>query len=152
MGTGEDVLASVTARNRYPRELAAALIALVMLSYASVQSIVMQTAMAFGADTSPLCGAATAGEDSISMSGMGVGRTATASPHSRSRPQEHGHRVACPYCAAAAHAPVITTVAPLQISTAFVFAAFRVTAGRGPRGPPACQPRARGPPADPLTA
>ena len=151
MGIGEDSLASVTAHNRYLQGLAAALIALVMLSYASVQSIVMQTAMAFGGDTSPVCGASAAAEAATPMLGMAMASAPTASRQVRSHRPEPG-KAACPYCAAAAHAPVITTVAPLRASTAFVFAAFRVVSSHGPRGPPACQPRARGPPADPLIA
>ncbi len=53
---------------------------------------------------------------------------------------------ACSYCAAAAHAPILTASAPLQPSLAVAFAAFRTAAVQGPRGPPSVQPRARGPP------
>ncbi len=141
----------MTARNRYRQGFAAALIALVMLSYASVQSILMQTAMAFGGDASPICGATAAIEAATPMLGMAMGSGPTSSRQTRFHRPEHG-KAACPYCAAAAHAPVITTAAPLRASATFVFAAFRVMASHGPRGPPSRQPRARGPPADPLTA
>lgn len=132
----------------------AALLALAMLSYASIRSAVMQAVMAAGDASSP----AAADMTGMSMAGMSMeGRGAEASTALQGRNAAHrhghGHKAACPYCAAAAHAPTMTVVSPLRACVAFVFTAFRVAASRGPRGPPAVQPRARGPPAvHPLTA
>ena len=126
-----------------------------MLSFASVQSIVMRAEMA-ASDAMPVCGVFGEGAAGPFMPGMTMGsRLSTAEPAKPVKPGQrapHGHTAACPYCAAAAHAPVMMAMTPLRTSTTFVFTAFRVVASHGPRGPPARQPRARGPPAYPLTA
>lgn len=136
--------------------MAAALLALLMLSYASVQSIVMQAAMPSAAGPMQICGgAAPAAPMSMSMTpDLMIHQAAAPTAHS------HGHRPAapsdhktvCPYCAAAAHAPMIAHAAPIQPSAGFVYAAFRVVSGSGPRGPPARRACARGPPTLPPIA
>ncbi len=123
---------------------AAALIALLMLSYASVQSSVMQIAMA-GAVGQPMRDG-----PSGAMAAMDAMEAGPAKASSPAPPKGHAPAKSCPYCAAAAHPPVIGTAAPWRAPSAFVFAAFRVVASHGPRGPPTRQPRARGPPSDPL--
>ncbi len=121
--------------------------ALAMLGYAAVQSTVMQVAMVAAPVGPPMC------DGAMAVAGMSMGGNARASaPRGHAAGSERGHKAACPYCAAAAHAPLVATAAPLRASTALVFTGFRVVAGHGPRGPPAFQPRARGPPAEPLTA
>ena len=127
--------------------LAAALFALLMLSCASVQSNVMQMAMA-AATGQPMGGSGVADPAMAAMVGMAA-RPQTASSGLRSK--GHAPAKACPYCAAAAHPPLVGTAPPWRTPSAFTFAAFRVVASHGPGGPPAPQPRARGPPPPPLT-
>ncbi len=133
------------ARERGLGAAAAALVALLLLSYASIQSTVMQAAMAW-----PGAMALGAGAESMDAAMMGAGQGGMAEA---GRPSKAGHAPArsCPYCAAAAHLPVLGTAPPVRAPTSFVFAAFRMAACRGPRGPPSFQSRARGPPTDPLT-
>ena len=142
-------------RRRGRASFAAALVALLMLAYASVQSSVMQVAMAAAA-ARPL----NAGAGDAPMSAMTGMETTQATPALRAGfAQGHAHgghahapTKSCPYCAAAAHAPLIETGALWRAPSAFSFAAFRAVASHGPRGPPARQPRARGPPTPPLRA
>ncbi len=123
-------------------ELTAALMALLLLSYASVRSIVMQAAMA----APPGASADAALAMAMPMASVAPARMAPAhAPASHHRASSN----ACPYCAAAAHAPIIGQAAPWRASTAFSFTAFRTVASRGARGPPAFRPRARGPPSTP---
>ena len=118
---------------------AAALIALLMLSYASTQSQVMRTTMAM-AVAPPTCHGA--------MVGMASGpvKAYAGVAHKGQLPAK-----SCPYCAAAAHLPVMGTALAWRTHSAFTFAGFRRVASHGPRGPPARQPRARGPPSDLLS-
>ena len=58
----------------------------------------------------------------------------------------HGKPANCGYCAAAAHAPLLAFAEPVRPSCAVAFTEFRDLGVHGPRGPPALQPRARGPP------
>ena len=138
--------------------MTAALVALLMLSFASVQSIVMQATMPPSGDMTPLCGdladKAPPASEAMSMPGMDMDQAikAAAPSHEHHSGASHGHKSSCPYCAAASHAPILGNAIPLRHAVGFVFTAFRVVASHGPRGPPACQPRARGPPVDPLTA
>ncbi len=147
---------------------AAALMALALLSYASVQSIVMQGSMVApattGVDASSGRGgmamsdfaptAMTAGAMQMDMPQMGVSTMGSPGAHEarRAGPRPaHGvatHRAACPFCSAAAHLPILTGGVPIRVSQVVAFAAFRLVASHGPRGPPAPQPRARGPPTD----
>ena len=113
-----------------------------MLSYAFVQSSVMQVTMA-AAIAQPMCDASMA-----ALGGMEAlpDKASPAAPSKGRAPAK-----SCPYCAAAAHLPLVGTAMPWRAPSAFTFAAFRVVASHGPRGPPACRPRARGPPSDPLS-
>ena len=130
---------------------AAALLAVLMLSFATVRSVVMQAAMSLQDDLAPMC-LGNPGDEAAdsSMAGMDMGQAGTADPASRDhRPDGvHGDKARCPYCAAAAHPPIPGHATPLPHVVDFVFAPFRVVASQGPRGPPAREPRARGPPPD----
>ena len=128
--------------------IAAALIALLMLSYASVQSTVMQAAMG-----APAGAGSSSHTDPDPMAGMVMPGPAQAEASRSAHAAKPGHAnpAACPYCSAAAHLPILGAAAPLRAPSVIRFAALRVAAGHGPRGPPARQPRARGPPSDPLT-
>ena len=138
----------------------AALLALLMLSFASVQSITMQAAMAAAGGMPRVGDDSTSAEATSSMpmsvAGMSMAGMAMDQPppakisaarHHRSAPEHR--KDACPYCAAAAHAPIMGAAPLLRMAMAFVFTAFLVVASHGPRGPPSFQPRARGPPAHP---
>jgi hypothetical protein len=134
--------------------MAAAFFALLMLSFASVQSIVMQASLPVSGDMMSICGHADPGSVlSVATTLRSAEQvSAAASPHDRRSGAPHPHPAACPYCAAAAHAPILASAAPVRRSANCVFTAFRAIASLGPRGPPARRPRARGPPSDPLTA
>ena len=119
--------------------------ALLMLSYASVQSQLMRMTAA-AAVTQPMCdGSADPAMAAMQMA-AGPAKASTGHPS-----KGHAPGKSCPYCAAAAHPPIMGTATPWRAPSAFTFTAFRVVASHGPRGPPACQPRARGPPSDPLS-
>jgi hypothetical protein len=133
--------------------MTAALFALLMLSFASVQSIVMQVTMPAPVEISPICGHADpATAMAVAMTLMRADQASAASSHDHGSGLPHPHQAACSYCAAAGHAPILGSVVAVRHSTNCVFTAFRTAASLGPRGPPAAQPRARGPPSDPLTA
>ncbi len=133
--------------------MTAALFALLMLSFASVQSIVMQVTMPAPVEISPICGHADpATAMAVAMTLMRADQASAASSHDHRSGLPHPHRAACPYCAAAGHAPILGSVIGVRHSTNCIFTAFRTAASLGPRGPPAAQPRARGPPSYPLTA
>ena len=132
---------------------AAALFALAMLSFASVQSIVMQAAMASSGAMIPICGKVDpSSAEAVAVAGMAMQRAIASSAHRHHQDAPQGHHAACAYCAAAGHAPILSQAVPLRPSTQCVFAAFQQVASLGPRGPPALPPRARGPPIDLLTA
>jgi hypothetical protein len=123
--------------------VAAALLALVMLSYASVQSIVMQAAAASPARLGALC--SSGGRHAMAMPGMDP--TAYGSPSSgQGFGRSADHHGGCPYCAAAANPPMAADCTPIRVPAAVAFVAFQNVASHGPRGPPAATPRARGPP------
>ena len=116
----------------------AAVIAVLLLSYAFVQSAVME-AVAAPAPAAPICGMA-------SMAGVGPALADAGKVG-------HGaHHSACPYCAAAANPPLTGATIIAPIPTAVVFVTFVALESRGPRGPPAPEPRARGPPTTPVAA
>jgi hypothetical protein len=129
--------------------MAAALLALLMLSHADVKSAVMQAAMADPARMAPICMGPMAG-GGVAMAMPGMSLDPTPALHLAGHKSGHGRKASCPYCSAAAHAPILGGVAPLRVATAFTFAAYRTVSSHGPRGPPARQPRARGPPTDPV--
>ena len=101
-----------------------------LLSWAGVRSTVMQAVMA-----APVAAASCA-----EMTGMVV-------PSSKRSGRPTGKAAACPWCAAAAHAPLDGSGArPVPPSHAVSFAAYAVPLSSGPRGPPARRPSARDPP------
>jgi hypothetical protein len=127
---------------------AAALLALLLLSFATVQSVIMR------ANTWP--------PDAMTLI-CGSHPTDKAAPDERTNavawpPTEHRsgaghpHAASCPFCAAAAHVPILEYAFPLPHAASFLFTAFQLPASHGPRGPPARRARARGPPADPPIA
>ncbi len=79
------------------------------------------------------------------MAPMATGPSRASTGHARTDPKPLRHD-RCPYCAAAAHVPILTSSAPLPLSCAVAFTGFRMAAVHGPRGPPAVRPRARDPP------
>jgi hypothetical protein len=113
--------------------LVLALIALAMLNYAAVQSIVMQAVAGETASASSMCA-------QTSMAGMAMPGGGGVHTHGAQ------HRGVCPYCAAAANPPIMATVALVRVPASFVFVSFQVVESHGPRGPPTVDPRARGPP------
>ena len=123
---------------------AAAFLALLLLTYAQAVSGVMQVEAGLGEAMGPLCGAPASSPPALA--GMVMGDAASAPPTHASAKTNHAHASACPFCAAAAHAPVLGSVATLRLATTVAFAGFRVVASLGPRGPPAFTPHARGPP------
>jgi Protein of unknown function (DUF2946) len=126
--------------------LAVALLALLMLGYASVCSSVMQAAGMTPSGLSTICG--DPGMNGMSMPGVRVLAAMGASHHGHQPGDNAKHPAACPYCAAAANPAMMSGVTPLRIQTSFVFVAFHPVESHGPRGPPAFKARARGPPLD----
>ncbi len=113
---------------------ALALCAVALLNVAVVKSTLMQASMGAAAETCR--------EAMPQMPGM-AGKSAPL-------PGKAG-RHACEYCAAAAHAPVCTSVpAPVAPPTT-AWVRWAAVAGLGARGPPPVEARARGPPLPPLT-
>jgi len=113
---------------------AAAFLAVALLGFAFVQSVVMQAAGAMPGMTMVICtsqGKVDAGAD------HGVPKGSS--------------QKACPYCAAAAHAPLGASVEPIPTAVAVAWSAYPLLRPLGPRGPPARAPNARGPPPPILT-
>jgi len=106
----------------------AAFLALTLLGFASVRSMVMQA----------VAPAAAAQSRCADMAGMNA-------PANRAVP---GGKVskACVYCAAAAHLPVCAPAVAIPASTAVEWAAYGAPHWTGALGPPAFTPKARGPP------
>ncbi len=137
--------------------VAVVLVALLMQQFALVQSILMQATGSAVGYLVPICHDNT-DEDSaanfITAAALIVDQADAAGtrPHGPPPGAPHTHDAACPFCAAAAHAPIIAHATLLHHAVSFVFVAFHLAANNSPRGPPARQFRARDPPADPLTA
>jgi hypothetical protein len=118
---------------------AAALLAVTLLSLAFAQSTVMQATVMQAAGDAP-------------------GATMVPCPAMGMMPVSGDHGVpadksntACPYCAAASHAPLCSQVAPIPQSAAVAWTAYATLRPLGPRGPSAREPKARGPPTLVLT-
>jgi hypothetical protein len=109
--------------------------AVALLSFASVQSIVMQ---AVGDRSMPM-----AMDPDCPM--MGGPKTASHSP------ADKGTQAPCAFCAVAGQAPLTPTVAVLRAPVGVVWSLRPIRTSLGPRGPPAVRPKARGPPSPPLT-
>ncbi len=109
----------------------AAFLALTLLGFASVRSIVMQAVAA--APASPA-----AQSPCADMAGMNAPAKGSAPAGKVSK--------ACVYCAAAAHLPVCATAVTVAASTAVEWAAYGLGHATGPLGPIPFAPKARGPP------
>ena len=114
---------------------AAGLLAVALLSFAFAQSVVMRAAGSMpGGMTMAIC-------TSAGMAHVAVGHDVPANKAQK----------ACPYCAAAGHAPVCGPVASVSRSVAVAWTTYAAFRPLGPRGPPEFPPNARGPPAAALT-
>jgi hypothetical protein len=113
---------------------AAALLAVALLCFAFAQSVVMQAAAAAPGMTTPIC------------TRMGLVQVSADHGVPAGKSQK-----ACPFCAAAAHAPLRAEAAPIPRSSAVAWTAYVALRPLGPRGPPARAPNARGPPIPVLT-
>jgi hypothetical protein len=114
---------------------AAALLAVALFSLAYVQSLVMRMPGDMqGGVTMAVC-------TSTGMAHVHVHHGA---------PTDTAQK-ACPFCAAAAHAPVSGSVAPIPLSTSVAWTTYAALRPLGPRGPPEFAPHARGPPQAALT-
>lgn len=111
----------------------AALLAVALLLFAGVRSTLMQAQTA----ASPRGG-------TPSCMNMGGARGAPSKPEKPAK--------ACAFCAVAAHLPVCGSAPAPAPPATVAWLAWRPAAGLGPRGPPALDPRARGPPTPPLIA
>ena len=121
---------------------AAAILAVVLLTFASIQSVVMQAAEAAAPAMPANCPMGMAGMD-MSMPGMDM-------THEGGAPAEKGGGAkVCAFCSAAAHAALLTLAAPLPVSIAVAWLTYAPTATRGVADPPPFLPKARGPPASP---
>jgi len=112
-------------------------LAVVALSYASTQSIVMQTVDGGGMPV--IC----------SMQSDGSADMATAEKawltHAPGLPGK-AKRAACPFCSAAAHPPLLSAAAFLQSPMAVRWVPVAPIASTGARGPPLIRANARAPP------
>jgi len=131
----------------------AALLALLMLLFASVQSTVMQARAMLADGTMPICG--TAGPSaglSAATADVALKRAAAPSAPDHRPAVPHHHVGVCPICAAAGVLPILGQAVPVPDSTVLAFTAYPGFASHRPRGPPAERSRARGPPLGSLTA
>ena len=133
--------------------VAAALLALFLQSFATVQSLVMEATMAPSGDMASMCG--DHGDKAMAKSAMMIaeiaGQPAAAQDHHHPPTLPHGGKAVCPFCAAASHASIIGHAATPRQVVEFAYIAFRLEASQGPRAPPLRRFRARDPPTDPLT-
>ncbi|MBV9510337.1 MAG: DUF2946 family protein [Caulobacteraceae bacterium] len=119
---------------------ATALLAVAMLSYASTKALVMQAMDASPLGMSVICSA------HMDMTGWSLGDGASGRlAHLPAQPGK-GKATVCPYCSAAAHPPVLSSVVPVIHATVVVWLTWPPSIVNGPRGPPAFEARARGPP------
>lgn len=120
---------------------ALALCAVVLLAFAQVRSNVMRAA-----EVAPgrSCGMDT---PASAMSGM-----AAKGAHDGAHRAPGKGQPACAYCADAAHAPIVADAVRLPTPSCVRWAANPPRRAHAPRGPPRLEPRARDPPAAPLTA
>ena len=107
----------------------AALLAVALLTLAGVRSNVMQAAEA--APKPPAC------HMGGTMAGMGHGSALAG---------DHKAHKACEFCVAASVAPLAADAPALPVPVAVAWRPRPLAGGPGARGPPAFEPRARGPP------
>jgi hypothetical protein len=113
----------------YRSAYAAALLAVALFSFAFAQSTVMQAAGDMPGMTMVPC-------PEMGMMQVNADHVVPAGKS----------RTACPFCAAASFAPLCSQVAPIPQSVAVAWTAYATFRPLGPRGPPAREPKARGPP------
>ena len=133
--------------------VAAALLALFLQSFATVQSLVMEATMPPSGDMMSMCGdhGDMAMAKSVTIVVEIAGQpTATPDHHHPPSPTNNSKAV-CPFCAAASHAPIVGHAATPRQVVEFAYVGYRITASQGPRAPPLRRFRARDPPTDPLT-
>jgi len=129
----------------------AAVMAVALLLFAGVKSPVMQVQMALGQ------GMADCGMTDAEMAKMGghmqADPFAPATPEKApaSKPAKAGGDI-CAFCADAAHAPLVAYAEPIRPPSAVRFTPTPARPPLGARAPPTVLPKARGPPADLLTA
>lgn len=107
---------------------AAALLAVVLLTLATVRATVMQASAALPSAAGQTCRDAAAG-------------------HAGHTPEQHAAHAACEFCVAASVAPLACAGPALPVRAAVAWTPTPLRGVHGPRGPPAFPPRARGPPA-----
>ncbi|MGH6986370.1 MAG: DUF2946 family protein [Caulobacteraceae bacterium] len=124
--------------------MALTLIALAMLSYAQVRSFVMRAGVEGVAQATTIC----------SLSGLdGISTSAAPDPgHASSGHSGAKHHGVCPFCAAAASPPLISTAAFCPLPVTFVWPSFGAREDHAVRGPSPTEARARGPPLGPISA
>lgn len=118
---------------------ATALLAVALLTFATVRSTVMQAAE-LAPSAAHGCGMAMGG-----MAAMPRGAGQARHSSGKARPL-------CEFCIAAAHAPLTALMAPPPAPQAVAWIPPVPRPVLGARGPPAFRPKARAPPAVPLTA
>lgn len=112
---------------------ASALIAVALLSFATIKSVVMQAA-----DASPFASAhCMAG---MALDGAGAGKQSPAKSAAG----------ACAFCSVAAHAALITVAEPVACPVSVIWRPKPLASAHGVRGPPEHVPSARGPPLYPV--
>jgi hypothetical protein len=119
---------------------ATALLAVALLSYASTKSIVMQAMDASPAGMSVIC-SAQMGAGMSTFVDDATGRLVRI-PVAPGK----GKPAVCPFCSAAAHAPLLASIIPFAHSSAVEWLTWSPSTINGPRGLPAFEARARGPP------
>ena len=130
-----------------PLSTAAALLALLMLSFASLQSIVMQVAQGPPGAAMLICGKVDpSGATAVATAGMQLHLAVAASAPTHPQGGPHQHHNLCLYCSAAGHAPVLAQAALLRSASAWAFPVHQPPASLGPGGPRPQRSRARGPP------
>ena len=134
--------------------VALALAALMLQSFASVHAVVMMAAVSVFDDAAPICSEHIHADDapeSGTISPLSATRVIAAATHGSRSGVPHGQGWVCPFCVASCHVPLVAFAPPLQASAVVAFVAFQLVSGDTPRGPPACEHRARSPPVIPLT-
>jgi hypothetical protein len=126
---------------------ALALLAVALFSFATVRSVSMQAVMAASSTPMPMPMSMPA---SMPMSMRGPISTCGAMGADPAAPHKKVPAT-CPFCAAAAHAPICTAFAFVLPSSTVAWAAYAALRPLGARGPPAFTPKSRGPPALLLT-
>jgi hypothetical protein len=133
---------------------ALALLAVALFSFATVRSVSMQAVMAASSTPMPMPMSMPMPASMPMSAGTPVSPCGamSADPARDRDPAPHKKVPAtCPFCAAAAHAPICTTSAVVRPSSTVAWAAYARLSPLGARGPPAFTPKSRGPPAPALT-